>query len=80
MIHADTVCGICSVVSTNANNIALPMMNISIAVTFALSAITRGTSRSLTSRYTNTAITNAYTADTAAASVGVNTPSRCRRG
>ncbi len=45
VIHCDSVCGICSVVSTNANRYALPMMNISIAVTFAASAITRGTSR-----------------------------------
>ncbi len=41
LIQAETTCGICSVVSTNANTNAFAMMNISIAVTFALSISTR---------------------------------------
>ena len=50
------------------------MMYSSIALMLADSRSTRGTSRSFRSPYTNTATTKAYTALTAAASVGVNIP------
>ena len=73
-IASAIACGMRSVVSTWANSSALATMNISMMVTLADSSSTCGTSFIFRSRYTNTAMKKAYTAATAAASVGVNTP------
>ena len=63
-----------ALVSTYANSDAPMVMNITVAVVEAESTKIAYSSFSFTSLYTNTPTTRPYTADTAAASVGVKIP------
>ena len=72
--HSVICWGICSVVNTWAESMALAMMNISMMLSRPDSSSTLGQSRRRMSLYTNSATKAEYTAATAAASVGVNSP------
>ena len=63
-----------ALVRTYANRLAAAVMNMIVAVVEAESIRIAQNSFSLILRYTNTPTNNPYTADTAAASVGVKIP------